>query len=133
MKMISENSIVLDGVEINDTAEVEQSSGVWSPIPKRFVGMMYAEGIMLPIRQVKYVLPAGAIILCKYRRVTAIANENVSYEVNEAEYRQALIDQDDDTESAFEMIQMSKNTVRITYESDLDDITMTHSCSVEEE
>jgi hypothetical protein len=131
--MSIEMELVSDGVEINDTAEVEQSDGTWAPISKGHIGAVYIADIMKPIRQVKFILPAGTIILDKFSRVTAIVNQSVSYQVNEEEYRQALADSEDDITNAFEIIQNSNNTIRTHFETDIQDITMTHSCNVEEQ
>jgi hypothetical protein len=45
---------------------------------------------MKPVRQRKFKLPEGSINLNISRRITAIANEEVTYTVNEAEYLHAL-------------------------------------------
>lgn len=130
---MSNNSvIIIDGEAVNETAEIELTKGMWSPIPSRYIGIMYAETIMLPIRQVKPVLPVGKISLNRMRCVKAIVNEEITYEVNEAEYRAALLDQDNNSEAALTMIMMSNNTVRTTHSMDVDDIFEVHSCTVEE-
>jgi hypothetical protein len=88
--MNSEKTVILDGVEINDTAEFEESSGVWLPVPPLYFGLDFTGGFMKPVRQRKFKLPEGSINLNISRRITAIANEEVTYTVNEAEYLHAL-------------------------------------------
>lgn len=128
----AQKETITQGAVINKTAEFESMTGEWLPVKAMYVGLAFDEDFMKPIRQVLNTLPVGKILLQKYRRLHAVINEDVTFEVDEASYRKALDIQEGDEESAFEQIQMDKTTKVTFYDIQMVDVTETHSCNVTE-
>jgi hypothetical protein len=61
------------------------------------------------------------------RRVTAIVNESIEYEVNTADWEASLEENEGDFSLAFDSLCNAKETQRVSYLNDVDDITATHS------
>ena len=61
------------------------------------------------------------------RRVTALVNESIEYEVNTADWEAALKENNGNHSFAFDSLRNDKETQRVSYLNDVDDITATHS------
>ena len=75
--------------------------------------------------------PEGTLILNVTRRVTAIANEELVYHVQEVGYR-AAVEEEGSSQLAFEAIRNDLGTQCIEYSTNIVDITQEHEISIAE-